>query len=125
MHMAIRWRNDTVRLFGRRLVLLALTGLIIVGIGGAWSAFEKERESRMLRVQAETQLGDLSKRQTQLDADIANLETDRGKEQVLREQYALAAKGEGLIVIVDAPQAVPTQAASPVLEWLHKAFSWW
>lgn len=125
MHMAIRWRNDPVRLFGRRLVLLALAGLIIVAITGAWSAFEKERESRMLRVQAETQLSDLAKRQSQLDADIANLETDRGKEQVLREQYALAAKGEGLIVIVDTPPVAPAHATTSLIEWLKKTFTWW
>lgn len=123
--MAIRQRNDPVRLFGRRLVLLALTGLIVVAIAGARSAYEKERESRTLRLQAEIQLNDLSKRQSQLSADIASLETDRGKEQVLREQYAFAAYGEGLIVIVDTPQTAPTQATSSVLEWLHKALSWW
>lgn len=123
--MAIRSRNDPVRLFGRRLVLLSLLGLIAVASAGAWNAYGKERESRALREQAEMQLSDLSKREAQLDADIANLETDRGKEQVLREQYALAARGEGLIVIVDAPKATPTQATSSVLEWLHKAFSWW
>ncbi|MBI5457935.1 hypothetical protein HY971_04400 [Candidatus Kaiserbacteria bacterium] len=123
--MAIRSRNDPVRLFGRRLLLLALLGVIVVAALGAWNAYGKERESRALREQAEMQLSDLSKRQAQLESDIANLETDRGKEQVLREQYALAARGEGLIVIVDAPKATPTQATSSVLEWLRKALPWW
>ena len=125
MHMAIRSRNDPVRLFGRRLLLLTLVGVIVVAALGAWNAYGKERESRTLREQAEMQLSDLSKRQAQLQADIANLETDRGKEQVLREQYALAARGEGLIVIVDAPKATPTQATSSVLDWLRKALPWW
>ncbi len=125
MHMAIRQRNDPVRLFGRRLVLLALFGLIIVASLGAWSAYKKERESHVLRQEAEMQLGDLSKRQEQLDTDIASLETDRGKEQVLREQYALAARGEGLIVIVDTPPVAPAEETSSVLEWLRKAIPWW
>ena len=123
--MEIRSRNDPVRLFGRRLILLALSVLIVFSAMGAWSAYQKERESHTLRLQAEMQLSDLSKRQTKLDLNIANLETDRGKEQVWGEQYALAARGEGLIVIVDAPQAAQTRATSSVLEWLHKAFSWW
>ncbi len=123
--MAIRWRNDPVRLFGRRLLLLALLGLIIAASFGAWNAYKKKEESQALRQEAELQLRDLSKRQSQLDADIANLETDRGKEQVLREQYALAARGEGLIIIVDTPPVAPTKATSSVLEWLDKALSWW
>ncbi len=123
--MAIRWRNDPVRIFGRRLLLLALLGLIIVAIGGAWSGYKKERESGALRLQAEMQLSDLSERQSQLNADIANLETDRGKEEVLREQYALAAHGEGLIVIVDTPPVAPAEETSSVLEWLRKTLSWW
>ena len=92
---------------------------------GVWSAYKKQQESRLLRKEAEMQLGALSKRQAQLDADIASLETDRGKEQVLREQYALAARGEGLIVIVDTPPVAPTRATSSLVDWLKKTFTWW
>ena len=121
----LRPRNDPVRLFGRRLVLLGLLALIVLSAMGVWSAYQKEKESRLLRKEAEMQLGDLSQRQAQLDADIASLETDRGKEQVLREQYALAARGEGLIVIVDTPPVAPTRATSSLVDWLKKTFTWW
>ena len=114
-----------MRLFGRRLILLGLFALIVLSSMGVWSAYGKEQESRALRQEAEMQLGDLSQRQEQLDADIASLETDRGKEQVLREQYALAARGEGLIVIVDTPPVAPTRATSSLVDWLKKTFTWW
>lgn len=123
--MAIRQRNDPVRLFGRRLILGALLILVISAIWGVWSAYQKEQESRMLRTQAEVQRSDFTQRQTQLNSDIANLQTDRGKEGVLREQYALGAIGEGLIVIVDPPTPEPVVPTSPVMEWLHKVFPWW
>ena len=121
----LRPRNDPVRLFGRRLVLLGLFALIIVASAGAWGAYQKERESYALRQEAEMQLDDLSKRQAQLDTDIASLETNRGKEQVLREQYALAARGEGLIVIVDTPPVAPTHATSSLVDWFKRTFTWW
>ena len=123
--MAIRYRNDPVRLFGRRLVLVSL--LIGVGIAfwGAWGAYAKERESRALREQAEAQLHDLQERETRLDTDIANLRTDRGMEGVLREQYALAAAGEQLIVIVDPKKTEPIRTTSSVMEWVHKILPWW
>ncbi len=121
----LRPRNNPVRLFGRRLVLLGLLSLIIIAGAGVWSTYKKERESYALRQEAEIQLNDLRERQTQLDSNIASLETDRGKEQVLREQYALAARGEGLIVIVDTPPVAPTHATSTLVDWFKKTFTWW
>jgi len=90
-----------------------------------WGTYKKERESYALRQEAEIQLKDLRERQIQLDSNIASLETDRGKEQVLREQYALAARGEGLIVIVDTPPVAPTHATSTLVDWFKKTFTWW
>ncbi len=123
--MAIVRRNDPVRLFGRRVFLVGMFTLVIFGIAGVWSAHQKEKESGALRTEAEVQLSDLSERQAQLTADIGKLQTDRGKEEALRQQYALAAKGEGLIVIVDPSEQKPVQATSSVLEWLHKVLPWW
>ncbi|OGG49625.1 hypothetical protein A2763_03000 [Candidatus Kaiserbacteria bacterium RIFCSPHIGHO2_01_FULL_54_36] len=120
----MRYRNDPVRLFGRRLLLLVLLGLVVVVIGGVWNAYQKEQESKALRTRAEVQLSDLSERQTQLMSDVASLETDRGREEVLREQYALAARGEGLIVIVE-PQPEQPHATSTFMDKLKKAFTWW
>ena len=122
--MAIRQRNDPVRLFGKRLIVLGLLALVVLAIGGVWNAYQKERESAALRTRAEVQLDDLTKRHAQLNADIANLQTDRGREEVLREQYALAAQGEGLIVIVE-PQQEPVHATSTFMDKLRKAFTWW
>ncbi len=121
----LRPRNDPVRLFGRRLILAALLALVIAAIGGVWDGYQKARESAALRAQAQAQLADLTKRQAQLNADIANLKTDRGMEGVLREQYALAAKGEGLIVIVDSPMPAPIHATSSFMDKLRRAFTWW
>ncbi len=123
--VAIRQRNDPVRLFGRRLMLVTLLVLVVAVVWGVWGAYEKERESTALRVHAEAQLQDFTKRQAQLDGDIVNLQTRRGVEEVLREQYAFAAAGEGLIVIVDQQVATPVQATSTVLDKLKGVFFWW
>lgn len=106
-------------------MLLGLLILVLAALWGVWGGYEKREESAALRTQAEAQLKDLSERQAQLTSDIANLETDRGMEEVLREQYALAAKGERLIVIVDAPKPAPLQATSSILDRIKKAFWWW
>lgn len=118
-------RHDPLRLFGRRLVLIALLVVIAVAIPGVWGVYKKERESRVLRAEAEAQLADLSQRRAQLEADISKLKTPRGMEETLRAQYRLAKNGEGLIIIVDPSTPVPAKATSTVMEWFNKAFSWW
>lgn len=123
--MAPRKRNDPVRLLGRRILLLVLFVGVIFGSIGVWNAYRKERESATLRDEAQRQLSDLSKRQDQLHTDIANLQTDRGKEAILRQQYALASKGEDVIVIVDQAQAEPQATSSAFADWFHHTFPWW
>lgn len=123
--MAIRPRNDPVRLLGRRLLIAALFALVIVAGVGVWNAYRKERDSALMRDEAQARLRDLSGRQDELTSDIAKLETARGKEEVLRDQYALAAKGEKLIVIVNPSTSESTATSSAFVEWLHNTFPWW
>ena len=123
--MATIRRNDPVRLLGRRALILLLLIIVVFAAFGVWRAYGKNQESGVLRAQAESRLSDLSGRQAQLTSDIAKLETERGKEEALRGQYAVAAKGEGLIVIVDSPQPPSEATSSSLLEWFHKAFLWW
>ena len=83
----------------------------------------QKRES--LQRPAENQYNMLSQQQTQLQSDIASLETDRGKEAALRQQYAVGKKGEGLIVIVDPRSDAPRQASSTIMQWVRKFLPFW
>jgi len=108
------------------MAILGLLALVVLAASGVWNAYQKERESGALRAQAQAQLNDLTTQQSELNSDINKLQTARGKEAVLRQQYALAAKGEGVIVIVNP--STSTEAAttsSAFVEWLHNTFPWW
>ncbi len=118
-------RQSAVRLFLRRLRLFGLLVLVVIAASGAWGVYRKERESATRRAEAERERTDLLERQSQLEGDLARLKTDRGLEETLREQYALAERGEKLIVIVDPPAPTPSKATSTVREWLRKTFWWW
>src|SRR3989338_11217547 len=118
-------RNNATRLFLRRLGLLGLLLLVVLGAFGVWGVYQKERESAALRAQVEGDRADLAQRQMQLGGDIARLRTERGMEEALREQYALAERGEGLIVIVDSPASAPAEATPSVFDKIKQAFSWW
>lgn len=121
----VRDRHNPVRLFGRRLLIIGLLALLILAIPGVWGAYRKERESRALRTEAEVQLSDLSTREAELNADIAKLESDRGKEEALREQYALAKRGEGLIIIVDPRESQEVRATSTLMRLVRKFLPFW
>ncbi len=114
-----------MKLLGRRLALLSLLVVTIALASGVWNITGKARESAALKRQAEAQFAELTKRQDQLTTDIENLKTDRGKEEALREQYALAAKGEHMIVIVDPEVIVAAAATSSPMNWFTDLFSWW
>ncbi|MEK7479943.1 MAG: hypothetical protein AAB665_01495, partial [Patescibacteria group bacterium] len=118
-------RRSPARLFLRRLGLLALLVLVGAALGGVWNVYHKERESAGLRVQAESERADLLERETRLKNDIAELKTDRGMEEALREQYALAGRGEQLIVIVEPAASAPVEATSSIMGWFQKVFLWW
>lgn len=119
-------RHDPVRLFARRLMLLALFILAIIALSGVWNIYQKERESSALKQQAQAQFADLETREQQLHTDIATLKTDRGMEAALRQQYTMGKSGEKLIVIIDPATTTPTVATSSAIQqWIHHALPWW
>ena len=117
-------RQDPVRLMKRRLLILVLLILVVAVVRGVWGVYQKERESGGLRTEAEIQLGTLEARETALRSDLASLKSERGREEVLREEYALAKEGEKLVVIVEPPASPPPQETR-TQKWLHRLFSWW
>ena len=119
-------RSDPVRLFARRLALLVLLLLVIAALSALWDVYKKETESRTLRVQAEAQLYNLNMQQSHLSGEISRLQTARGKEEMLRENYEMAKQGENLIVIIDPPAAPPVVAtSSSVSKWIHRLLPFW
>ena len=125
--MAMIRQRDPARLFLKRLGLLMLFIVVALMASGVWGVYKKERESRVLRVQAENERTELLDRETRLKSDIAKINTDRGVEEALRAQYALAGSGEELIIIVEppAPELTPATSTSAIRRWFEKIFPWW
>lgn len=118
-------KHDLARLLGKRFLTIGLLALLVLAASASWSAYQKARESRVLRTHAEMELSELSTREVALSADIAKLTTNRGKEETLREQYPLAGQGEGLIIIVDQ-ETMPAASAGPsLLDWFERTLQWW
>ncbi len=91
------WRNIV-----RSKPFLVLLGAVVAL--SAWSVkgfMVKMRLAEEKRQVAEIQLRELEDRKAQLSKDIANLETESGVEENIREKFGLAKDGEGLVIVVD------------------------
>lgn len=119
-------KRDPIRLFWRRLGILALFAVLVIALSGVWGVWRKERESRALRNEAQLQAQDLATQAAELQKNIAKMETNRGKEEVLREQYSVGAPGEQMIIIVNPDQPQPIAATSTGIRALvHKFLPFW
>jgi cell division protein FtsB len=120
-------RSDPVRLFARRLALLALFIVVIAACSALWDVYKKERDSRVLKNQAEAQLYNLTMQEDHLNAEIARLETARGKEEMLRQNYEMAREGENVIMIIEPPETPPVEPVktSPMVRWMQWIIPFW
>lgn len=121
-----RDKKKAARLFLKRIVLMLLCTVVAGASWGVWGVYQKERESRVMRVEHEQELKDLIARKGALEEKIETLKTAQGKATMLREEFGLAAAGENVIVIVDPTQS-ETHASSSIAQkdWLHKLIPWW
>lgn len=118
-----RERRDPLRLMWRRVIAVLLLLLVALALRGAWGVYEKSKDARVLKTEAQAKLVELQKRELELRADIADLRSDRGVEAELRERYDLAAEGEGVVVIIDPP-ATPAEPQPTRFERFKGWFSW-
>lgn len=124
--MAITDRQGRiVRLLWRRARIGALLILVIFAGSAVWNIWAKEQDSRVMRDRAQQELSDLQTQESRLHADIGSLQTERGKEEALRQQYEVGKPGEKLIIIVEPDKPQVVEATSSFSVWVHKFLPFW
>jgi cell division protein FtsB len=86
-----------------------------------WGIFQKEERARADVHDTKAQLASLEAREGTLKQDLADLDTPRGKEAVLRETRGVARQGEEVIIVVPSGGAT---SSPPVKSWWQKLFKW-
>jgi len=81
--------------------IAVLGGLVLFFAWGVLNLMFKMKETAKNRDIAQEKFTELERRQEKLISDIDNLNTDKGKEKVFREDYGMGLEGEGLIVVVE------------------------
>ena len=90
-------------------VLIFLFILILIFSWKIFGLFGKWQETSNNRSLEQQKINDLKERKQKLSSDIEKLNTDKGKEEVIRENYGMARDGEQVIVIVDDKKQASTE----------------
>ena len=112
---------------------ISTAGVVVLGamayfaIHGAWGMYQKFAAASAASAAAEANLAQLQARHTEVQAEVAALDTPRGMEGALRERYGVAKPGEGQITVVHQA-ATSTEGAGTGQNWLdklwHALFVW-
>lgn len=100
-------------------IVAGLLALLVLWL--LWLLFgivRKEEIARHAVADTKADLASLEERQTTLNQNLAELNTQRGQEATLRDTYGVAKPGEGVIIVVPPKEATTT----PKLPWWKKLF---
>ncbi len=92
------------RWFYSPIILIAMICVCVFFATNVVTLMRKNKDTRLLKDQASRELTELENRRQKLEADIASLESERGQEEVIRENFQVTKEGEGVVVIVDDTQ---------------------
>jgi len=106
--MALRAKKG-ISLFYNRITLFFL--ILAVGFLGiiVFDLYGKEQEAAVHRANAVREFEDIEEREKILNTDLAVLNTERGKEALIRNTFDVAEEGEEVIIVLDALPATTTE----------------
>ncbi|MFA6446295.1 MAG: septum formation initiator family protein [Candidatus Paceibacterota bacterium] len=82
-------------------ILFVLVVLLIIVAQATWKVFQKQHLAKDNAALVTRELADLEGRNTELSAQIDEMNTDRGVEDVIRDSYQVAKEGEQMVIVVD------------------------
>lgn len=99
-----RERSRFRRVLYSKPTILVLFVVTILVARGAFGMYQKSEEAIAKRDKAAGELDVLRVREAELRDDIAQLSTERGQEEVIRDRFMVAKEGEKVIIVTD-PEA--------------------
>lgn len=82
-------------------VLMLLFMVVIVFTWNVINLLGKLQETAKNKKNQEEEIYNLQKRKEKLSSDIDKINTEKGKEEIIRENFGLVKEGENVIVIVE------------------------
>lgn len=91
-----------------RLLTLFLLVVSVLLVRSVWQVWQKNEESRTVRVEAEADMAAVSARYDELKERVDELETPRGQEAEIRHNFPVGKEGERVVIILDEDTAATT-----------------
>ncbi|MEX0918884.1 MAG: hypothetical protein WDZ85_02885 [Candidatus Paceibacterota bacterium] len=92
-----KWRRLVYSKFS--IVLLLIVAAFLAN--SVWNVYQKNRITAYYREQSESQLAELQTERDRLMAEVARLETVRGREEEIRRNFSVVGEGERVIIVLD------------------------
>lgn len=113
-------RRPITKRIGEYVITAFLVLAIVWLLWLVWGIARKEEIARHAVRGTQAELAILKERETILQSNIAELDTERGQEATLRQTRGVARPGEEVIIVVPPKEATTT----PQLPWWKKAVNW-
>ncbi len=101
-------------------IITGLAFLFLLLSSAVWGIARKEEIARRAVESRKAELAILKERAGVLEANLAELSTERGQEGTLRQNHGVAKAGEEVIIVVPPKE----EELGPPLPW-HKKFLGW
>lgn len=85
-----------------------------------WQVWQKNEESRAVRVEAEQDLAAVAARYDELKGRVDKLETPRGQEEEIRHNFPVGKEGERVVIIFDDEKMAATTSDKNNKNWWQK-----
>lgn len=106
--------------------LIVLFSIIIIFGYNMIGLLDKKRDTTEKKEQILSQIEELKEREQTLQKNNLKLETEEGKEEIIREKYQVAKEGEKVIIIVDEVDSSKIEEENEngsLWDWIKKKFS--
>ena len=101
----------------KTLGILALLGITVALVHGAWGMYIKLTEASDAHEVAQKELARLSQQEQLVGASVSELSSKRGIETEVRARYGVVRPGEGEIQIIDMSPAPSEPTEAPRAWW--------
>ena len=99
-----KWKKDSYRFWHSPFVLVFLFCILIFFGYRIIGLIEKEKETTERKELILEKIENLKTKEASLASDISKLETEDGKEEIIREKYQVAKDGEKMVIIVNGEE---------------------
>jgi cell division protein FtsB len=101
-----KWKRNNYKFWHSPIALVIIFCIFILFGYNIIGLIQKEKETSHKKELILDQINNLQEKKASLTSDIAKLETEEGKEEIIREKYEVTKLGEKMVTIVDEDKSI-------------------